>query len=44
MQSLLSRVAPAHDSGRLSIAQWEALNARVPDDLEEIAEFDCDDE
>lgn len=44
MQGLLSRVSRDTERKRLSASQWEALNSRLPADLEEIAEFDCGDE
>lgn len=44
MQNLLKRASNGADGGRLTVAQWEALNSRIPDDLEEITEVDCGDE
>ncbi|WP_050454624.1 hypothetical protein [Candidatus Burkholderia verschuerenii] len=44
MQNLLKRAAGGADGGRLTMVQWEGLNSRIPDDLEEITEVDCDDE
>lgn len=44
MRNLLSRVSGGADPSRLSIAQWAALNANAPDDLDEVVEIDCADE